>query len=493
MLFTTAVFACIFLPVVVLGFFLVARVSHALAAAWLCAASLFFYGYWMPQFVLLLVGSIVFNFFVGTRIAATRAAGGSARRWLIAGVVVNLAALAYFKYANFFLASLSAALGRDLGAAHVILPIGISFFTFTQIAFLADAYQKGVREYRFTHYGLFVTYFPHLVAGPVLHHAQMMPQFQQSETYRYQFANLAAGTAIFCLGLAKKIVIADGMSPYADAVFNGAHAGSLPTFHEAWLGSLAYTFQLYFDFSGYSDMAIGLSWMLNVRLPFNFDSPYRSTSITDFWRRWHMTLSAFLRDYLYVPLGGNRHGSVRRYANLAITMVLGGLWHGASWTFVFWGALHGLYLGVNHAFRALTHGVADQLHSSRLFRAASWLLTFLAVVLAWVFFRAQDFSSAGRILKAMTSFTLQPPSAIQPILWNAGLDPVTCLAACLLLVALVVLAPNSNAIGERIRSLCHAKRSWRAPIFGFAFAWVVLLIVLNESRATVSAFIYFNF
>jgi alginate O-acetyltransferase complex protein AlgI len=495
MLFTTAVFAMLFLPVVVAGFFLIARRSHYLAASWVFGASVFFYGYWMPQFTLLLLGSIAVNYVVGRRISASVSPeGGSraiARTWMIGGVVFNLALLGYFKYANFFLDSFEAVLAVHFNLARILLPIGISFFTFTQIAFLADAYQKGVREYEPAHYGLFVTYFPHLIAGPVLHHSQMMPQFQNAATYRFQFSNLSAGTAIFCLGLVKKIVIADGISPFADAVFNATGAGGTPTCFDAWLGALAYTFQLYFDFSGYSDMAIGLSWMLNIRLPYNFNSPYKSLNITDFWRRWHMTLSAFLRDYLYIVLGGNRRGAARRYFNLAATMVLGGLWHGANWTFVFWGALHGAYLGVNHAFRAMASRITDKLHDNKLYATASWCITFLAVVVAWVFFRAPDFGTAGRILHAMVAPAAD--KSYELMFWNAGLSPSTGLWACAALGAIAVFAPNSNAVGERLLAWCRQAAHWRGLIFGFALSMMVFLIVVNESRDSVSAFIYFNF
>jgi alginate O-acetyltransferase complex protein AlgI len=498
MLFTTAVFAILFLPIVVAGFFLIARRSHYLAAFWVFAASVFFYGYWMPQFTVLLLGSIAVNFLIGRRISATaRDPDGSRRRarvWMIGGVVFNLALLGYFKYANFFLDSLEAVLGAHLHAARILLPIGISFFSFTQIAFLADTYQKGVREYEPAHYGLFVTYFPHLIAGPVLHHAQMMPQFQNAATYRFQFSNLAAGMAIFCLGLLKKVVIADGISPYADAVFNATSAGGMPSFNDAWLGSLAYTFQLYFDFSGYSDMAIGLSWMLNIRLPYNFNSPYKALNISDFWRRWHMTLSAFLRDYLYIVMGGNRRGPVRRYFNLAATMVLGGLWHGANWTFVFWGALHGAYLGVNHAFRAGVSRIAEKLQHNKAYVGVSWCITFLAVVVAWVFFRAPTFETAGRILHAMVSGSAAGTSAGHELMfWNAGLSPLTGLCACAALAAVAVFAPNSNSVGERLHAWCRSAPQWRGLIFGFALTLVAFLIVLNESRDSVSAFIYFNF
>lgn len=493
MLFTTAGFSAIYLPVVFVLFFLIGPRSTRLAAAWLFAASLFFYGYWMPEFTLLLVGSICWNFFVGMRIAQSGRRERS-RRWLIAGIVVDLVLLAYFKYANFFVDSLSAVLGSDWELARITLPIGISFFTFTQIAFLADAYQKGVREYRFIHYGLFVTYFPHLIAGPVLHHAQMMPQFGEASTYRPALGNIAGGMAIFALGLFKKVVLADGISPYADTVFDGTAAGAVPNTVEAWVAALAYTFQLYFDFSGYSDMAIGLSWMFNIRLPYNFDSPYRALNISDFWRRWHMSLSAFLRDYLYVPLGGNRNGPSRRYVNLFVTMLLGGLWHGAAWTFVFWGGLHGLYLAINHAYRrALGHRHA-RVAANPAHKLAAWALTMLAAIIAWVFFRAVDFSSAAAILQGMAGINQAGTAGeAHVLLWNQGLSVERAVIWCAALSLLAFLCPNSNRIGEAIRLRCGSHPVSAALVLGAATTAVALLVLTNETRSAVSAFIYFNF
>ncbi|MDO8450869.1 MAG: MBOAT family O-acyltransferase [Rhodoferax sp.] len=490
MLFTTAVFACLFLPLVLAGFFIAARISHSAAATWLFGASLFFYGYWMPEFTLLLIGSIVGNFFVGTRIGRTPRA--TAKHWLVAGLAANLMLLAYFKYANFFVDNLNAMVGFNWNVGRVLLPVGISFFTFTQIAFLADAYQKGVREYKFIHYGLFVTYFPHLIAGPVLHHSQMMPQFDDAQTYRWNTAQVAGGLAIFAIGLFKKVVLADGISPYADAVFKPAETGLSPDLHEAWLGALAYTFQIYFDFSGYSDMAVGLSWLFNVRLPFNFNSPYRATNISDFWRRWHMSLSTFLRDYLYIALGGNRYGPARRYANLAITMVLGGLWHGANWTFVFWGGLHGLYLVLNHGFRALCgKTLLGRLSRSPIFLVLTWMLTMLSVIVAWVFFRAETFSGAWRMLRGMAGENLT--GQVHPLLWNAGMQFSTGARWCFVLGVIAFLAPNSNRIGTRVLDLCRIHTTARAWVGGAALAASLFLVLMNTARDSVSAFIYFNF
>jgi alginate O-acetyltransferase complex protein AlgI len=493
-LFTTATFAFVFLPLVLAGYYLLGRRSPTWAAAWLLAASVFFYGYWMPVFTLLLLASIAGNFAFGKRIAQTKVGSRAANIWLTAGIVFDLGLLAYFKYANFFVANLDALLGTHWGPLKVILPIGISFYTFTQIAYLVDTWARKVNEARPIHYGLFVTYFPHLVAGPVLHHAQMMPQFADAAVYRFDAARFFGGLCIFALGLFKKVVIADGIAPYADAVFRPADAGLVPSTEEAWIGALAYTFQLYFDFSGYSDMAIGLSWMFNICLPFNFDSPYKALNISDFWRRWHISLSTFLRDYLYIALGGNRKGKVRRYVNLALTMVLGGLWHGASWSFVLWGALHGAYLVANHAFRALVErlGLAPRLGRSRVFAVLAWSATALAVVVAWVFFRAETMGGALRILQAMAARAPAPP---EPglMLWNAGLQAAVAWGWCLLLGLVVVAFPNSNRIGQRLLDLAATRARWSMLAGGAGLTVAAALVLVNTMRDSVSAFIYFNF
>lgn len=501
MLFTSAAFFWVYLPTVFLGYYLLGRRSPVWAAGWLFLASIVFYGYWMPEFTFLLLGSIVWNFRVGVNIGKLDPISGTsgnrrrARYWLILGVSIDLAVLAYFKYAGFFIANVNALLGLDWSLGNIVLPIGISFFTFTQIAFLADSYLKGTKEYKFIHYGLFVTYFPHLIAGPVLHHTQMMPQFKESSTYRLNLPNVAAGLCIFAIGLFKKIVLADGVSPYADAVFIAAEAGQHPDVIEAWIGTLAYTFQLYFDFSGYSDMAIGLSWMFNVRLPYNFNSPYKALNISEFWRRWHMTLSAFLRDYLYIALGGNRKGPLRRYVNLLLTMVLGGLWHGANWTFVFWGALHGIYLAINHAFQKIAGKRLEKLSGTIAFRLFSWTLTFIGVVIAWIFFRASDFSSAIRVLSGLAPFITGHgwPSAVHTILWNQGLDALRGACWLSVLATIAFLAPNSNRIGEAALQKCRSHAAFVGTMLGAALTCCVFLVLINSTRDSVSAFIYFNF
>lgn len=490
MLFTSALFAWVYLPIVLVAFFVIGRWSERGAALWLFLASLVFYAAWLPAFTFLLVVSITFNYVVGQRIGAQRS-----RAWLTFGVTVNLLLLAYFKYAGFLLANVNALTGNDWSLGQIVLPIGISFFTFTQIAFLVDSYAKGVREPSFVHYGLFVTYFPHLVAGPVLHHAQMMPQFARTETYRFNFTNLAIGLGIFALGLFKKVVLADVVSPYADAVFDGAVQGSAATMEEAWLGALAYTLQLYFDFSGYSDMAVGLSWMLNIRLPFNFNSPYLATNIGEFWRRWHMSLSAFLRDYLYIALGGNRRGDVRRYANLLTTMILGGLWHGASWSFVLWGTLHGLYLVIQQLWSRL-HGARETPPASSSAtrslagKVQSWALTMACVLFAWVLFRSPSLEGAVSLYAAMLGVVHTDSGTL---LWNAGLRASTGWWICAVLTLVALWPRNSNELGVSLRALVQGRESRVALVAGASATLMAMLILLNNSRGVAGAFIYFNF
>ncbi len=517
MLFNSVEFLFLFMPVLLFVFFRLGHYSHRLAATWLTAGSLFFYGWWNPAYVGLLLASVVFNYLVGYGLARGHDIGSPRRRRLLAlGVTADLALLGYYKYANFFIGSLNIALGASLDLATIILPLGISFFTFTQIAFLVDAARGEAKEFDFIHYGLFVTYFPHLIAGPVLHHKEMMPQFGQAATYRFSPEFFTVGLTIFAIGLFKKVVLADGVAPYAAPVFAAAGAGEALTFFQAWGGVLAYTLQLYFDFSGYSDMAIGLSCMIGVRLPLNFNSPYKAVSITDFWRRWHMTLSRFLRDYLYIPLGGNRKGPARRYLNLMATMLLGGLWHGAGWTFVIWGGLHGLYLVIHHAWQGvrkrLGHDLASSSPGGRLLGAA---LTFLAVVVGWVFFRATSLDAALAILGSMLGRNgIALPEAIALRLgpvggWLGGMGVaftpgggqnfMMTYVWVLALLPVVFLAPNSQQIMGRFKPALGGcdestgtRLAWSAGR-GWAVAMAVVLACGLLSLSRPSEFLYFQF
>lgn len=403
MLFNSYSFIFLFLPIVLAGFYLIGKRNGYFASIWLTLASLFFYGWWNPEYVLLLIASIVFNFTIGFNIAKhTNSRKKLSKYWLIFGISSNILLLAYYKYTGFILTSYSELFNENTSIPDILLPLGISFFTFTQIAFLVDVSKGYVQEYKLAHYFLFVTYFPHLLAGPFLHHKEMMPQFSLTTPYKINEKDWVIGITIFFMGLFKKVVLADGVAQYVSAPFDMTATGAEISLLDAWGGALAYTFQLYFDFSGYSDMAIGISLLFGIKLPLNFNSPYKATSIIDFWRRWHITLSRFLRDYLYIPLGGSRRGAFRHYLNLLITMLLGGLWHGAGWGFIIWGGLHGLYLLINHGWRNSFIQSIMTYNCPLFFRQISaLLLTFIATTVAWVFFRAENIKSATGMLDGM--------------------------------------------------------------------------------------------
>jgi alginate O-acetyltransferase complex protein AlgI len=403
MLFNSRSFVFGFLPIALGGFWLAARVFGARAALlWLVLCSMFFYAWWQPVFLGLLAASIAVNFGIGTRLS-----GGSARRWLVGGLAFNLLLLGYFKYRGFF-----AALAGFPDLA-LVLPLGISFFTFQQIMFLVDRFRGQLPAgTAFLDYVCFVGFFPHLIAGPIVRPRDIIPQFQRLAPLADWPARLQDGLEIFLLGLAKKIVLADNFAPFADPGFAAAAAHQPLTLIEAWISLLAYALQIYFDFSGYSDMAIGLARMFGVAFPRNFNSPYQAANISDFWRRWNMTLSAFLRDYLYIPLGGNRKGEARRVVNLMVTMLLGGLWHGAALKFLLWGGLHGMFLAVHGWFGRL---------GWRLPALVSRVLTLAAVVLAWVPFRAQNFGAASGFYRALAGGNgLAVPAVLAQIIPGVG-------------------------------------------------------------------------
>jgi len=353
MLFNSYIFIFAFLPITFCIYFTLAKYkSGEMAIRFLVIASLFFYGWWNPAYLALIMLSISVNYFIGEAIVRSRTISKNnyTKCLFISGLIFNLGLLAYFKYANFIIENINLFFGFTSQINEIILPLAISFFTFQQVAYLVDTYKGITKEFKFTHYVLFVTFFPQLIAGPIVHHKEMLPQFMKLGNMKPNLDNIVIGANIFALGLFKKVVLADGIAQYSSPVFNAALTGEPMSLFVAWGGALAYTFQLYFDFSGYSDMAIGIARMFGIRLPLNFFSPYKSLSIIEFWRRWHITLSRFLRDYVYFSLGGNRKGKAHRYINLFTTMLLGGLWHGAGWTFILWGGLHGLYLVTNHAW-----------------------------------------------------------------------------------------------------------------------------------------------
>ena len=496
MLFNSYQFIWLFLPVALAGFFLAARFRHEAAAAWLALCSLFFYGYWDVHYIPLLLLSITVNYQIGKQISNNieKQAAQRAKFWLIIGLVFDLGLLAHYKYTNFFLDNWVALTGSTVDFPNIILPLGISFFTFTQIAYLADCHKGIVKERNPVHYLLFITYFPHLIAGPILHHKQMMPQFAHAKTYRISQENIAIGLTIFAIGMFKKMAIADPLAEFVGPVFAvSKHPGLLST-EEAWLGALAYCLQLYFDFSGYSDMAIGLSRLFGIKLPLNFNSPYKSTSIIDFWRRWHMTLSQFLRDYLYISLGGNRKGKTRRHINLLLTMLLGGLWHGAGWTFIIWGGLHGVYLTINHVFREFFPPANNKTLLTHARATMGWLLTTLGVVVAFVVFRAASVHDAMVVIQAMAGIQTAADGDIMIRILEHADDGWNYV----LLAGLIALfAPNTQEIMARFQPASDAvdsKTRWQwqpRPLLALLTAIVLSYSIVNIGQ--VSEFLYFQF
>lgn len=513
MLFNSYVFLFLFFPLVLAGYYTLAGWHWRYAMTWLSVCSIAFYAWWNPDplaawspfYVLLLLGSTVANFLFAKAIAG--AMRKSNRTYILtAGVVLNLALLAYFKYKGLFVELVAFTTGSGSGFAEVALPLAISFYTFIQIAYLVDVSKGGVPKYSFYDYLLFVVFFPHLIAGPIVHHSELLPQFR-SESAKSINRNLSIGGTFLTIGLFKKVVIADALARAATPLFDLAAYGDRSlTMAEGWVAALTYTTQLYFDFSGYSDMAIGLSYCFGIRLPLNFNSPYQATSIVDFWRRWHMTLSRFLRDYLYIPLGGSRCGPVRRYANLLSTMILGGLWHGAGISFLLWGFLHGLFLCVNHAWA----GVRVKVGWPALPRVLAVALTFFVVMLAWVPFRAGSYelaggntgtslNVAGKIYGSMFGFngaTGWPEKELEAVKESRALRPL--LAALFILWVmpnsqrwLGCFSPHLGAKAEPLPRWQHWLR-WR-PVWVWGGITLVLLYVVGGQMEKLSEFIYYQF
>jgi alginate O-acetyltransferase complex protein AlgI len=497
MLFSSYVFILLFLPITLIGYRLCQSAGQRISLLWLVAASIFFYGFWNPVHIPLFGVSVAFNYLLGQYLRT------SAEQWkrnsvLAFGVVANLSVIGYFKYAGFFADAASALTGRDFSIAKIVLPLGISFFTFQQIGYLVDTWEQKVRPYTPLEYTFFVWFFPHLIAGPVVQHNDLLDQVEGKKTLGLSSRDIAVGLVLFVMGLLKKVVVADSIQPLAATVFGAAGSGQELAPISAWIGVLAYTLQLYFDFSGYSDMAIGLARMFSFQLPLNFNSPYKATSIIDFWRRWHMTLSVFLRDYLYIPLGGSRCSPVRRYFNLFLTMTLGGLWHGAGWAFVLWGALHGALLCVNHGWNAVKGRIRWSLPAP-LSRSLAWSVTMICVMVGWVLFRAENMTTAGIMFRSMLGIAGAPIEIVSKA-------PATLLGLLTVLAGAVIL-PNTQQLLAAYEPALDWKRhseklpavpawlqwySWKpTPLRGamLAFAFVAVLTMLTR----VQEFLYFQF
>lgn len=468
MLFNSYGYLFVFLPLALAGYFALSRHS-IIALGWLVAVSLIFYAWWNPWHLPLALGSIGFNYWTGRRIMTSPE---NRRHWLWLGITANLLLLGVFKYTQFALGLVADLTHWQMVIPQIALPLGISFFTFTQIAYLVDTARGTVRETNPVHYALFVTFFPHLLAGPILHHAEMMPQFADAANRSFNASNFARGLFLLALGFGKKVLVAD---PLGAAASSGYAAIDSLGLLDAWQTTLAYTFQIYFDFGGYTDMALGAALMFNIRLPVNFNSPYLATNIQDFWRRWHITLSRFLRDYLYVPLGGNRAGAMRVAGNIMATFLLGGLWHGAGWTFIAWGGLHGAAL-VTYRWWQRTG-----LHLPKI---AAVLLTFFFVHLTWVFFRARTITDALHMLRKLVPDEVSWATGFWPLQASIGLPYAAPSIGILLLLAVCLTSMPTNSDRLAGQFSCGARDC----------IWAGVLLTLGTlTLGQVTQFLYFNF
>ena len=442
-----------------------------LATGWLVLASLAFYSYWNINYLPLILISMVFNYCVGYTLSHRTNLRLNRRGVLFFGLAGNLALLCYFKYFDFLINNINLVLHTGFDTLKIALPLGISFFTFTQIAYLVDAYKREVKEYDFLNYSLFVTFFPHLIAGPILHHSEMMPQFKNLRKRVINHKNISLGLFLLAIGLFKKVIIADNLSPVVQDLFD-----IIPVldFWEAWIGSLSYTFQLYFDFSGYCDMALGIAYLFNIALPVNFNSPYKADSIQDFWRRWHITLSRFLKNYIYIPLGGNRAGEWKTYRNLFLTFLIGGIWHGANWTFVIWGVLHGCGICLHRFFRKF---------NIQINKFAAIAATFLFVNISWVFFRSLSIHRAIDILKSMVGLNGINPLVINKLRFSfeSGSIKLSMILFCACII-LVFFSKNSTEWAKSFK-----------PNKIYFLVTLTLLIISILSINKVSEFLYFQF
>jgi alginate O-acetyltransferase complex protein AlgI len=485
MLFNSFVFIFIFMPIVLILYYLIGRIHIPFAKAWLLVASLFFYAYWNSAYLPLILISMVVNFLLGSYLG--RNAYPNLRKTILAiGIIFNVGLLSYYKYLDFFIDNVNGLFDTNLPLQQILLPLAISFYTFTQIAYLVDSYRMETKEYNLLNYGLFVSFFPHLIAGPIVYHKQLAPQFNEKQTYHINYKNISIGIVIFTIGLFKKVVIADSFAVWATEGYKHADILSLI---EAWIVSLSYTFQLYFDFSGYTDMAIGIALMFNVILPINFNSPYKATNITEFWSSWHITLTRFLASYIYIPLGGNRKGQVITYINVMILFLISGFWHGAGWTFIFWGLLHGLASVIHRYWKKLKFKMNSIL---------AWLITFNFVNLSWVFFRAETWSDAINMLRGMFgihgihvpnySMFISMQDHFDLVLTNYFIDQNQFIYATLLILAsfiIVLFFKNTDQLSKSI------KFNWLSAFFVAILITVTIYFAFTSFHN--SEFIYFNF
>jgi len=486
LLFNSFEFIFLFLPITFfLYFFLLQKNLITIAKIFLVFSSLFFYSWWNILYLPIIIGSILVNYTIGNKLNQnSKNCKFSKKSFLMLGIVLNISLLGYFKYTDFFIENFNLISQSDIQLLHLALPLAISFFTFQQISYLIDSYRKETKEYSFLNYALFVTFFPQLIAGPIVHHKEMMPQFLENQNNIKNYKNISMGLFIFSIGLFKKVIIADIFSTWATQGFD---VSTTLNFLEAWVTSLSYTFQLYFDFSGYTDMAIGIALFFNIKLPINFNSPYKAINIQDFWKRWHITLSRFLRDYIYIPLGGNREGNFRTYSNLMITFLIGGLWHGAGWTFIFWGFLHGMALIIHKMWSHLNF---------KLWSWIGWFITFNFINITWVFFRAKEWEDATKVLKSMFNLNnIVLPEQLSDklaFLSNYGVEfelylenidgSTKTIPMIIIILLIIVLSKNS------IQKLQEFKLNYQTVLFTVTTFFIAVI-----SLDKLSEFLYFNF
>ena len=484
MLFNSINYIFFLLPITCIVYYILLKSKLITASKiWLVFVSIIFYSWYDPKYTTLLLLSMLGNFVVGSCFNAKLFQNNKNRKGLlIFGLTANILLLGYYKYANFFIDNVNYLLSTHIEIAKIILPLGISFFTFTQIAYLVDAYKNEAKEYDFLSYMLFVTFFPHLIAGPILHHKEMMPQFNDIKRKVLRYRNIVSGIGLFLIGLFKKVCIADIFAVY---VANGYNSVLEISTLEAWIVMLSYTMQIYFDFSAYTDMALGSAKMLNIDLPQNFNSPYMAISVQDFWKRWHMTLSRFLRDYIYIPLGGNRNGEIKTYTNLVLTMLIGGLWHGASWLFVIWGGLHGLAQCINKLW---------QKTKIEMPKVLAIFITFMFINLTWIVFRAETLDQANKIYKALFNFGnfILPKIHHLDILFNLSDQTIKYENILLMLplgLIIVFACSNSSQIISKLKIDSKKKAVIYAIVAGLLFLFSLTKMITNNY----SEFIYFNF
>lgn len=484
MLFNSYIFILLFLPICILGYFGLNHLKkYNLAQAFLLGMSLWFYGYYNVSYLLILVASVLINYGVYLLLGKVEKKGPK-KAIMIAGVTINVGILLYFKYMDFFIGNINGIFKTDIDFLQIAMPLGISFFTFQQISFIADAYRGEIPGYNFLHYASFVTYFPQLIAGPIVTHDELVPQFLNKEKKKLNTDNLAQGIYMFAIGLAKKVLLAD---MFGKLVSYGYDTVDYLNSATAIIVILAYTIQIYFDFSGYCDMAVGLGKMMNIDLPQNFNSPYKALTITEFWDRWHMTLTRFFTKYVYIPLGGSRKGAVRTYVNVMLVFLISGFWHGASWNFIFWGVIHGVFNVITRIFKKFF----DKLHP-----ALNWIITFTFVNVAWVFFRAETFTQALTILKKAVAWDfsgfdtafIELMESVELVglldIFNLRSIYPPIILVGFFVVALFIILGSKNAF-EKMQKF--------KPTLFRMITTLFLLIWSVFSLAGISTFLYFNF